>query len=139
MTLVGKFFYLFATFFMNWNNICLFPFICKTLIYYTVIKKYMYRFWDWHCAILTYVLRFRHSHDSKGASGRSFYTIFNKKFDHLEILLTIHRPKKVLSAGSLCGSLVPSPQSKCTKMTFNYSKSILLQFQIYYHNHLNAS
>ena len=130
MTLVGEIFYLFATFYMNWYNICLFPFIWKTLIYYTVIKKDMYRFWDWHCAILTYVLRFRHSHDSKGASDRSFYTIFNKKFDHLEILLTIHRPKNVLSDGSLCGSLVPSSQSECTKMTFNYPKSILLQFQM---------
>ena len=37
---------------------------------------------------------------SAGASNRSFYPIFNKKFDHLETLLTIHRPKKVLSAGS---------------------------------------
>ena len=55
---------------------------------------------------------------SRGASDRSFYPIFNKTFDHLETLLTICRPKKVLSAGSLCGSLVPSPQSKCPKRTF---------------------
>ena len=55
---------------------------------------------------------------STGASDQSFYHIFNKKFDHLETLLTIHRPKKVLSAGSLCGPLVPSPQSKCPKRTF---------------------
>ena len=27
------------------------------------------------------------------ASDRSFYSIFNKRFDHLEALLTIHRPK----------------------------------------------
>ena len=40
---------------------------------------------------------------STGASDRSFYPIFNKKFDHLETLLTIHRPKEVLSARSLCG------------------------------------
>ena len=52
------------------------------------------------------------------ASDRSSYPIFNKRFDHLETLLTIHRPKKVLSAGSLCGPLVPSPQSKCPKRTF---------------------
>ena len=51
---------------------------------------------------------------STGASDRSFYPIFNKRFDHLEILLT----QKVLSAGSLCGLLVPSPQSKCPKRTF---------------------
>ena len=56
--------------------------------------------------------------NSTGASGRSFYPIFNKRFDHLETLLTICRPKKVLSAGSLCGPLVPSPQSKCPKRTF---------------------
>ena len=31
---------------------------------------------------------------STGASDRSFYPIFNKRFDHLESLLTIHRPKK---------------------------------------------
>ena len=55
---------------------------------------------------------------STGASDRSFYPIFNKRFDHLEILLTIQRPKKVLLAGSLRGSLVPSPQSKCPKMIF---------------------
>ena len=55
---------------------------------------------------------------STGASDRSSYPIFNKRFDHLETLLTIHRPKKVLSAGSLCGPLVPSPQSKCPKRTF---------------------
>ena len=55
---------------------------------------------------------------STGASDRSFYPIFNKSFDHLEALLTIHWPKKVLSAESLCGLLVPSPQSKCPKRTF---------------------
>ena len=55
---------------------------------------------------------------STGASDRSFYPIFNKRCDHLEALLTIHWPKKVLSAGSLCGLLVPSPQYKCPKRTF---------------------
>ena len=55
---------------------------------------------------------------STGASDRSFYPIFNKRFDHLEILLTICRPKNILSAGSLCGPYVPSPQSKCSKRTF---------------------
>ena len=50
--------------------------------------------------------------DTTGASDRSFYPIFNKTFDHLETLLTIHRPKEVWSAGSLCRSLVASPQSK---------------------------
>ena len=55
---------------------------------------------------------------STGASNRGFYTIFNKRFDHLETLLIICTPKKVLSAGSLCGPLVPTPQSKCPKRTF---------------------
>ena len=55
---------------------------------------------------------------STGASDRSFYPIFNKKFDHLETLLTIHRPKKVLSTGSLCGPFVPNSQSKCPKRIF---------------------
>ena len=36
---------------------------------------------------------------STGASDRSFCPIFNKKFDHLETLLTIRRLKYVLSAG----------------------------------------
>ena len=58
------------------------------------------------------------THCSTGASDRSFYPLFNKKFDHLETLLTIHRPKKFLSPWSLCGPLVPSPQSKCHKRTF---------------------
>ena len=53
-----------------------------------------------------------------GASDGSFYPIFNKRFDHLGILLTIRRPKKVLSVRPLRGPLVPSPQSKCPKRTF---------------------
>ena len=52
------------------------------------------------------------------ASARSFYPIFNKRFDHLEALLTICTLKKVLPTGSLCGPLVPSPLSKCPKRTF---------------------
>ena len=50
-------------------------------------------------------------------SDRSFYPIFNKRFDHSEALLTIHRPKTFLSAGSLCGLLVSSPLLKCSKKT----------------------
>ena len=56
--------------------------------------------------------------NSTGASDRSFYPIFNKSFAHLETLLTICRPKKVWSAGPLCGHLEPSPPSKCPKRTF---------------------
>ena len=73
------------------------------------------------------------------AIGSSFYPIFNKRFDQLETFLTIHRPKKVLLAGSLCGFLVPSPQSKFPKGPSCYPESIMLQFQICYNNHLNVS
>ena len=55
--------------------------------------------------------------NSTGASGRSFWPIFNKRFDHLETFLTIWRPKKDLSAGLLCRPLMPSPQFKCPKRT----------------------
>ena len=55
---------------------------------------------------------------SAGASDGSFYPIFNKRFDHLETMLAIHRTKNVLSTGSLCGPLVPSPQSIFPKRTF---------------------
>ena len=51
--------------------------------------------------------------NSTGASDKSFYPIFKKGFDQLETLLTICRPKKVLSAQSLCGRLLPSPQPIC--------------------------
>ena len=59
---------------------------------------------------------------STGASKGSFDPIFNKRFDHLETSLAIHRPKKVLSAGSLWGSLMPGLQSKCPKRTFMLSQ-----------------
>ena len=77
------------------------------------------------------------SDHSTGPSDRSFYSIFNKTFDHLETLLTICRPKKALSAGSLCRSLVPSSQSKCPKRTFMLPQSIMLQFQVCYQSHWN--
>ena len=51
-------------------------------------------------------------------SVTSFYPIFNKRFGHLETLLTVHGPKNVLSAGSLCRPLVSSPQSKYHERTF---------------------
>ena len=62
---------------------------------------------------------------SAGASERPFHPIFNKRFHHLETLVTIQRPKKTLSAGSLCGPLVPSPQSKCPKRTFILPRNML--------------
>ena len=37
-----------------------------------------------------------------------FTSFFSEDFDHLETLLQIHRPKKVLSTGSWCGHLVTS-------------------------------
>ena len=81
----------------------------------------------------------KNTHVSTGASDRSFYPIFNKRFDHLETLLTICTPKNVLSAWSLCGSLVPSPHSKCPKRTFMLPKSIMPQLQICYQSQWNVS
>ena len=57
-------------------------------------------------------------YNSTGASDGSFYSTFNKSFDHVETLLTIQRLKKVFPAGSLCRPLVPNPQSDCPKMAF---------------------
>ena len=74
-------------------------------------------------------------YNSTGASGRSFYPIFNKKFDHLETLLTICRSKKVLSAGSLC----PVSSLNAPKWPSCYPKSIMFQFQICYQSHWNVS
>ena len=54
-------------------------------------------------------------------------------------MLIIHRPKKFLSAWSLCGPLLPSPQSKCPKRPSCYPKSIMLQFQMCSRSHLNVS
>ena len=55
---------------------------------------------------------------STGVINRNFYPIYNIGFDHLEAMLTIHRPKTVLSGGSLCGLLVPILQSTFPKRTF---------------------
>ena len=66
-----------------------------------------------------------------GCRDGSFYPISSKRFDHLETLLTVRRPKKVSSAVSMCRPLVLSPQSKCTKKTL-----ILLQkyhFSVTFH------
>ena len=56
-----------------------------------------------------FLLLFLHS---TGASDRRFYPIFNQRFEPSETLLTICRPKTVLSFGSLRAPLVLSPQSK---------------------------
>ena len=76
--------------------------------------------------------------NSTRASDRSFYSIFNKRIYHLETMLAIWRPKKVLSPGSLCWPLAPSPQSKCLKRIM-LPQSITLQFQIGYQSHWNVS
>ena len=76
---------------------------------------------------------------STGASDKCFYSTFIKSFDHLETLLTIHRPKIFLSVGSLCGPLVPVLNLNAPKGPSYYPKSIMLQFQICYHSHLNVS
>ena len=85
-------------------------YICCVNIYCMCVCIYIYIY-------LIYIYIYIYS-ISTGASDRSFYSIFNKRFDHLETMLTICRPKKFLSAGSLCRCLLPSPQSKCPKWTF---------------------
>ena len=75
------------------------------------------------------------SSNSTGSSDRSFYPIFNKKFDYLETLLTIHRPKKVHCAGLQC----PVTSLNVPKGPSSYRKSIIFRFQICHHSHLNAS
>ena len=67
--------------------------------------------------------------NSTRASDRSFYSIFNKRIYHSETMLAIWRPKKVLSPGSLCWPLVPSPQSKCLKRTLCYPKVSRFSFK----------
>ena len=91
------------------------------------------------CCFVVNFLFCRETFNNTGASDRSFYPIYNKRFDHLETLLTIHRPKKVLSAGSLFGPLVPSPSLNAPKRPLYYPKSVMLQIQICYHSHLNVS
>ena len=76
---------------------------------------------------------------STGASYRSFYPIINKTFYHLETLLTICRPKKVLSAGSLCGPLVPIPEFECPKRTLMLPQKYHIQFPICYQSYWNIS
>ena len=71
-----------------------------------------YIFFHHHFLLWREIISPNHAYSTE-ASDRSFYPIFNKRFDHLETMLTICRPKKVLPAGSLCGPFVPSPQSKC--------------------------
>ena len=74
--------------------------------------------------------------DSTGANDRSFYFIFNKRFDHLETLLTIHRPKNVFLTGAFpAHSLIQMPQNGPSY----YPKSVMLQFQICYYSKLNVS
>ena len=76
---------------------------------------------------------------STRASDRSFYPIFNKSFEHLETLLTIRRSKNVLSAGSQCGPQCSFSNLNTPKGPSYYPKSIMLQFQICYHSHVNVS
>ena len=76
---------------------------------------------------------------STGVSNKSFYPIFNKRFDHLKILLTIHTPKSVFQLGHCVGLQDPIPSLNAPKGPSYYPKSIMLQFQICYHSHLNDS
>ena len=58
--------------------------------------------------------------NSTGASNRSFCSIFIKRFDHSETLLTKCRPKKALSAGWQGGRGGFSAQSTVSCFTFKY-------------------
>ena len=83
----------------------------KTVVFRQTLARVYYILNDTHREKMYFT-------NSTGASDRSFYPTFNKRLGHLETLLTIHRPQNKLSPGSLCGTLVPSPQSKCPKRTF---------------------
>ena len=76
---------------------------------------------------------------STGASDRSFYLIFNRKVESLRNIADNTQTKKVLSAGSLCRILVPSPQSKCPQKTFIIPQKYHDSIEIYYDSHVNAS
>ena len=79
------------------------------------------------------------SFNSIGASDRSFYPIFNKRFDHLETLLTMQTPKKCCQLGHCAGLQCLVPSLNAPKGPLYYPHSIMLQFQICYHSYLNAS
>ena len=117
------------------NSVLLFDYIFVRLHWYLVIFCGVGANEDvepiWNCNPCFWIwgnLPFR---SSTRASNRSFYIIFNKRFDHLKHLLTKHRTKKVLSAGSLCGSLIPNLNAQ--NGHWYYPKIIMLQFQICYH------
>ena len=76
---------------------------------------------------------------STGVSNKTLYPIFNKRFDHLKILLTIHTPRNVFQLGHCVGLQGPVPSLNAQKGPSYYPKSIMLQFQICYHSHLNDS
>ena len=77
--------------------------------------------------------------ESTGASDRGFYPIFSKRFDPLETLLTIHRPKKFCQLGHCAGLQCSVPNLNTPKGPSSYPKSIMLQFQLCYLSHLNVS
>ena len=79
-------------------------------------------------------------HYSTGASDRCFCPIFNKSSDHLETLLTIHKPKKFCQLGHCAGLQCPVPNLNAPKGPLSYyPKSIMPQFQICYHSQFNVS
>ena len=75
-------------------------------------------------------------HSSAGASDGSFYHIFNQCFYHLEKLLKIQSTKRFCQLGH---SVVPFPNLNAPKGPSHHPKSIMPQFQICYHSHLNVS
>ena len=76
---------------------------------------------------------------STEVSNKNLYPIFNKRFDHLKTLLTIHTPRNVFQLGHCVALQGPVPSLNAQKGSSYYPKSIMLQFQICYHSHLNDS
>ena len=77
--------------------------------------------------------------NSTGASDRSFYPIFNKRFDHLEKLLKNADQKKFCQLGHCAGLWFPVPSLDAPKGPSCYPKSIMFQFEICYQSHWNVS
>ena len=77
------------------------------------------------------------SNHSTRAINRSFYPIL--RCDHLETLLTIHRPKEFCQLGRCAGPSCSVPNINALKGPSYYLQSIMIQFQICYQSHLHVS
>ena len=79
----------------------------------------------------------RHSLLVQEPATEVFTPFFNKRFDHLELLLTICRSKK--SFVSWVTVQCPVSSLNASKGPSCYPKSIMFQFQICYQSHWNIS